>query len=277
MIFVKKIDDLIIESIANNGPLTIQSLQWFLWDKVSQPNLYKKISEYIDKHILIKNWKYIDLNKKRILGLLNFAKDVEWRYINENEISISLRGITHKKYKASSLYELDSIWSSLLAELNLMYNHKEINYIYNSHAYHAIWMPNSDILLFENIWRRAPKTLFLIWNKTSIDEYWAMLLSKVTNTEVLMNNETWLSKNWYFLNVVWDYYLEIILPDALSQYFELIIQGTKNIEDLNIDMFTQLFHFKNSISITIYKNTEQAKKLAKKIELSFKKHKWENL
>gem|GEM_PF-2910263 len=62
-----------------------------------------------------------------------------------------------------------------------------------------------------------------------------------------------------------------MLPNVLNEYFELMFNNTSKIEDLNIDVFQQLFHMKTPITIKIYKNKEQAKIYAKEIEIAFKK------
>jgi len=274
MIFPKEIDNLIIETVVSNWPLSVNELKKILWKKVSQPNLYKKISEYVDKHIFVKNWKNLDVNKKWILWYLNLAQKLESKYINNQELSIQLKEWEHSKYTANSLYELDSLRASKLAELNLMHNYVENNYIYNAHTYHVIWMPNADLVLFENIWTRVPKTFFLVWGDTEIDIYWTKLLAEVSNTNIIINQDSGFPKSWFFINVVWDFYIEVVLPEVLNEYFELIFSNTQNIDDLNIDVFKQLFHLKTSITITIYRNKVQARKYSKQIELSFKKFDW---
>ena len=272
MIFPKDIDNDIIQIIVRNKTMTFQELELALWDTVSSPNLYKKIQEFVKKHILVKDKKQISLNKKWIISYLNLAKNIQENFLGTEEVSISLEVWEHAKYSASSLYELDSIWASLLAELNLKYNWQEVNYIYNSHTYHIIGMPEADTVLFENIWSRVSETLFLVWNKTPIDLYWCNLMWEIINTRALTDKDSWLLSTWYCLNVVWEYYLEVLFPDILNQYFELLFENTQDIKELNIDVFKQLFHIKVPISVTLYRDRKQAKALSKEIETCFKKH-----
>lgn len=277
MIFPKEIDNMILETIIKHGSLTFQELQAWLCNRASQPNLYKKVQEFIKKHILVKDWKTITLNKKWIMAYLNLAKKMQDTYLNTNNISIDLVEGEHRKYTANSLFELDAIWASLLAELNLLYNYKEKNYVYNAHTYHVIGMPNADIILFENIWDRVPETLFLVWNNTVIDQHGTSLLSWIQNTQLLIDEKVELLKAWYFLNIVWEYYIEVLLPDILNEYFELIFKNTIDINTLNVEVFKQLFYMKIPVWLTLYRNIAQSSQFAKQIELSFKKHKWASL
>jgi len=274
MIFSREVDDAIIKIVAENGFLTVFELHNELWDMISLPQLYKKIQSFVDNHILVKESKKISLNKKWILEYINLWKTIESTYLNKS-IDISwLEEWKLRKYTAWSLYELDGIWASLLAELNIYYEYDKVNYSYDSHAYHIIGMRKVNEELFDNIWKRNATTFYLLWNDTMLDQYWVSLLTQLSNTIVLADVETKLLKQWYFLNVIWDYYLEVLLPKALNDYFELIFSTTSSMKEFNLQLFEQIFHMKIPVSLTLVKNAISAKQFANEIELSFKKEEW---
>jgi len=275
MIFPKEIDNYVISTLIDNTSLTFSELEKKLKWKVSKPNLYKKINTLIDKHILVKEHKKISLNKKRIMSYLTLAKKIQNNFLWDEHININLKDWEHQKFTASSLIELDSIRSSLLSQLNLMYNYNYPNYIYNSHTYHILWMPEADTQLFENIWKNNLKTFFLAWNKTPLDMFWIQIINKIHNTSALASDTTDLLKKWYFLNIVWEYYIEVLLPDALNSYFEIFFQNTHAFHDLNIELFKQLFHMKVPLHCTLHKSQVQASAFKKIIEKEFSKDKWE--
>lgn len=271
MIFPKNIYDHIFTILAQEKEHSIQSLQKAVnkKEKISLPNFYKIIDQLLEKQILTKEQGKIRLHAAWIVSFLDLAENIRQNYINDTTIDIDLKDWEQKIFYASSLLDLDNTRANLLSWIGTQIGKNEPSYIYNSHTYHILGMQETESVNFRNLGKQTQKVYFLIWNEAPLDIYGSELLH-LQGTDAICNSKTKFLKDWYFLNVVWEYIIEVIIPQILSQYFKTFFDNTKKIKDFNPELFQQIFKMKSECKLTLRRNKKDADMFKKEIKKYFK-------
>jgi len=271
MIFPKQIYDTIFTILSQEKEHTIQSLHKTInkQEKISLPNFYKIIDQLLEKQIVTKEQGKIRLHSTWIVSFLNLAENIKQGYLNDNSMNIELMEWEQKTFYTSSLIDLDNIRANTLSTIVLKHDTLEAVYFYNSHTYHILGMQETESVNFKNRWKQTPKTYFLVGNETILDMYGAELLG-LQGIDVICNNKTKLMKEGYFINVAWDYIIEVIAPQSLTQYFKTFFDNTKKIKDFNPELFQQIFKMKANCKLTIRRNKKDADMFKKEIKKYFK-------
>lgn len=273
MIFPKKIDDMIIQLLADHWELTVWELSIFLWDAISIPNLYKKIQHFLELHMLSKYKNKISLNKKRVLSYLHFADKLSTHHELQPHLESLEWSISHS---SNSLHSLDAVWASLLSELNMLYKHKETNYIYHPHAHYMFGMKYEDSVTFSNIWLRWTEILYLVWNETLLDTEWIKMIKKFPNTQWLTSSSHKFLREWYCFNIVWDHIIEVYYPKVVSDYFELVFSSINNMKKLDLEKIINGFHIKAQVKLHLQKDSKKCDRYKKLVQKEFKKSEWKS-
>lgn len=271
MIFHKPIYDTLFSILSKEKGHSIQSLQKAVnkEERISLPNFYKIIDQLLEKQILTKEQGKIRLHSTWIASFLNLAENIKQKYLNDNSMDIELTEGERKTFYASSLIDLDNIRTNIFSTIALKHKELDAVYFYNSHTYHILGMQDTETVNFKNRWKQTQKIYFLVGNETVLDIYGAELL-RMQWTDVVCNNKTKLMKEGYFINIAWDYIIEVIAPQMINQYFKTFFDNTKKIKDFNPELFQQIFKMKTDCKITIRRNKKDAEMFKKEIKKYFK-------
>ncbi len=272
MIFQNPVHDKII-SLLSKGPAKMDQIYQCVQTEISRPNLYKIISQMIENQTLVKQEGTIRLNSTRVLSVMELSRTIKQNYLSSQKTSIALEDKEEKVYTSDTLYKLDSIRGDLLQQINKKYAYKEPNYFYNAHTYHIIWMPETEETIHRAIGEQWPDAYFLVGNNTELDTYGANLLKMIPWYHLAYMNKPSFMSEWYLLNVVGDYYIEVILPEVIAKHFALIFSSVQDIDTFHIAPFIDLFHLKADYSLKIRRDSQNADHLRSKIGYFFKNHK----
>lgn len=271
MLSTRLIEHKILYMLAD-GPAEVSDMYHNIEDICSLPNLYKKIQHMIDAHMLVKKWKLVSLNSLWILWLKNLIQKVDSRSVDIEDLHIDIPHGSSRAYHAWSLFDLDVIWWSLLVQLNMYYDFSKTNYIYNAHTYHIYGMQNHDTFLFEEIGDKNDYvTKFLIWNGGYMNEKGVEIINRLEKTSALIDTDIPIPRSWYCLNIVWDYYLEVVFPIELARSLESYFSTINEQDPLDKSSYIAVFHEKHDMKVTLYRNVHQSKLFSNIVDIAYKK------
>ena len=269
MIFENKTTDALV-SFLGTWPRSMNEIFEYSKDITSRPNMYKHIKRLIDNQILVKKDGKISLNFTWIMSYLKLGETIKDVYLNQTSDIFELWDWEELVYRSDSLFNLDPIWWDLLQQCNLIYDYSLENYFYNTHTYHIIGLQKTETAIHKNVWDSIPYSYFMIWNKSFLDSYWESLLNAINGYGVFfMEWDTFMQSPGYFLNIVGDYIIEVILPKTISTYFDLFFQQTQNIDSFDVVAFQNIFHMKGNFKLSLKKNKKLAKKFKEKILINY--------
>lgn len=98
---------------------------------------------------------------------------------------------------------------------------------------------------------------FLVGNDTYLDRHALGLLLSV-GCQACNTTKSPFPQQWYFLNIYGDYIVEVVLPSALAQYFEVYYQTVDDITHFPQKLFAQLFDLPMDIWLTTQYDPQQA-------------------
>ena len=261
----------IIDTLLDKQSLTIQELHHAInsYIPTSLPNLYKVVAELLDKQILLKSQKKLSLHTIRIKNIGSIYEKIEPR-LKELKPSMSLSLWETKVFHSDTLQSLDSIWRNVLHYFSENTTGIQTLYIYNSHPYHVLWSFETESAGFKTLSRYGQQAVhFLFGNQTFLDRYGAELLEQ-SGCVCVFSNKTPFAPQGHFINVYGDYILEVVLPLAMSNYFEVYFQTVQDIQSFPKAMFEQLFDMKMKYSLKASYLPQEAEKLRKQIKSYFK-------
>lgn len=270
MFFNKSLYDKILRELAKNNKHTISSLHEVINKKepISLPNFYKIINKFLYNQILTKEKWEIRLHSSRIVSLFELNDIVKENYIEKNTMKLDLKEDEQKIFYSSSLIDLDNIWSNILNNMALKNKDNDWLFMYNSHAYHILWLPETESANFKNMKNQVWKVFLLVGNESTMDLY-ASEQIKTLWINVVCNQENKFLKNWYFINIIWEYILEVLFPNIINQYFNIFFDNIENIKNFNPEWFKNIFEMKGEYKITFRRSKKQSTILKKEIKNYF--------
>ncbi|MFZ2150731.1 MAG: hypothetical protein WAZ12_00220 [Candidatus Absconditicoccaceae bacterium] len=271
MFFSKTLYDRIFREIAENQEHTIQTLHKVInkkEEKISLPNFYKIIDNLLENQILTKEQGKLKLHTAWILSLFELNNKVRETYI-ENTLKLDLKEGEQKTFYASSLIDIDNIRAELLSIIALKGGKTESLYMYNSHLYHILGMPETETTNFKNMSKQMQKVYLLVGNESVMDQYAANII-KLQGIDIVCSDKTKFLKDGYFINIIGEYMIEALFPDIINQYFKAFFDNIKNLKDFNPELFQNIFKMKAEIKITIRRSKSQTDSLKKEIKKFFK-------
>ncbi len=269
--FLNDIKTLVCTILSDQKWLTVQKLYNIVKRTVtiSLPNFYKIIAKLIDEQVIVKKNMKLQLHDMRIQHTLMLADKIKLHYIQDEEVHIEkLKPWQSQVFEAPSLYDVDILWTDALSKLYAKYTW-DIAYYYNSHPYHILGMTQKEKWNLTALGKKMAKTYFLFWNTSFLDIYGSELL-QMQWYEIRCINTTSFPEEWYCINIIWDYLIEILFPDSITQYFKIFFESVHNTKWFNTEMFTSIMKMKATCTLKIIHSPEHAKKMTSKIKQYFK-------
>ena len=233
-------------------------------EKISLPNFYKIINNLIENQTLIKEQGELKLHTTRILTLTEFTNKIKQTYLESNIIKIDLKEWEQKIFYASSLIDLDNVRADLLSNIALKYSKNENLYSYYSHLYPTLWVPETETTNLKNMKQLLKNIYILAGNENTMNQHAKDILS-LQWINVVCNYKTKFLKEWYFIDIIGEYILEILLTNIMVQYFRVFFDNIQNIKDFNPELFQNIFKMKTECKITIRHNKKDAEMFKKEI------------
>jgi len=254
----------IIQSLSKEKNKCIQTILEECPYSVSQSTLYRTISTMIKDNILVKKEQHVSLSYTRIMEQVLLVDTLKETYM-ENEIHTNNNDWETKEWTSTTLQWLLTIRWDLLVKYSTIYGENNNRYIYNSHPYLMLGMKETMQRIHSLTTTHASQINFLLWNKTVLDEYWAELIAS-TWANVSYTASWKFPSEWYFLNIIWDTIIQVILPKEISNYFEFIFTNTHDMSKFNISLFSNIFHMKSNYSLRVSINKDKAHQLRERIK-----------
>lgn len=258
MLLIQPIHDSIYTILSQYTQLTTQELFEIIKKQhtISLSQFYKVIEQLLTKQIIVKEWWKIQFHTTWILWLITFTEDIKNHYLTENQTTaLSLQEWEQKAYTSQSLEWLDVIRWNLYSILCLMHP-DESPYVYHAHPYYILWMYDTEIANFKALGKKG--WYYLTWNTTVLDIYWISLMKELWVVNSIATDTVAFLREWFCINIIGDYIIEVLFPEILTHYFAHYFQTTKNIETFRQDLFYNIFTINISCKCTIRRSHQQA-------------------
>jgi len=238
------------------------------WINISTAQLYKTISKLIGDYIVTKkDWGY-SLNVLWINKMKIIMSNVEDVYFNQKDFSL-LNDWEQFFFYATSKIDSEKTRTDINAKI-FMESWPCDLYFYDSHAYYLLWMYERFIDAYNMFLQEDHKIYNIIGNNTFLDNYvYKIVWDKRIELKTLEKHD--FLKVWYTLRILWDYILELVMPNNIARFFEQIFSKVQNIEDFDSELFYSIFKMKAKYKISVRKSKKDAEMLRKKIATLLKK------
>lgn len=258
-----------IIEIATKLPwATMTQILKHLDENFSQSSCYRVISDLIDQHILVKENKKIFLNKTWVLEYLALWDTMKKNYLDTTTVDwfLDLQEWEIKTYEWTSLQNIDAFWWDVTTKLSILYGEQHDRWYYNSHPYHIIGMQSTEsrVLQLSSVYTNSVN--FLFGNTTPLDTYGAELLKLVNILTACVDSE-YFPREWYLVNVINDFIIQLTLPKEITEYFAFIFKNTNALEEFNAWLFSQICHMKWNYHLRVHRDGKKADEFRKKIQL----------
>lgn len=252
MLFRKKISDAIIQDLAVHKWSSVYELYDRLSHEYTLPmvTVYKTLAQLIQEQVLVKEkWK-LSINTNWILAYMRLGATLQQNYGPETANIFSLKQGQEKKFRASTLADLDPIRGNVYAILAMYYGKDVAIYDYNAHLYHMIGMPETEKSVRTEPWFATQTTYFLVGNTTFLDQRSVAYLKNKWFPVCVATNVPFLQEG-YVCSVIGDYVLEIVFPAEITQQFKYFFDTVVSEENFDLAAFQRLFHIQQKYVLTL--------------------------
>lgn len=270
--FTIRIEYAIIAALAENKDLTVQELYSAVTTgknlKVSLPNFYKIVGRMVDNQVLVKRKGKLQIHTMYLHFIVKLSDNIQKTYFSNATHSIEeLQAGDQRTFSAPSLYDLDVIRIDILTQLIKRFPHEE-GFHYNSHPYHILSMTDKEKANMEEMARGLKKSYFLIGNSSFLDQYGSELYGMQLYTMKCVDDAPFPNQG-YCINVVGDYIIECMMPQNITQHYEIFFDTVKSLDTFNVKMFGHIMKMKETCTLKVIHSPEHAKKMKQKIKKFF--------
>lgn len=260
----------IIELCLDHPSITVSDLHGKLSSRqsMSLAQLYKIVADLIDKQILTKSHKKLSIHPLWITSiwvLYDRAQHLLWAWSTSIQLEL---GQNHIRY-ADTLKSLDNM-RNIATHYAMNHTTQDQSwYFYNSHTYHVLWMRDIELWGLQGMSSHGRYPIcFIAGSDTVLDHHGCQLLTDSAYA-IAQVAHTSFPAQWYFLNVYGDYYIEVVLPIALSSYFQVYFDTVTSLSDFPHALFEQLFEFKTQLRVKLTHDPVQAQQYRSQLQSYF--------
>jgi hypothetical protein len=258
----------ILELVARHPEMTIADLHRELLRSkktaTSLQHVYRIVTKMTEEQILVKMKGKVSLNQMWISYLAFYAERSRKASAEAKAgQTVPLREGERRRFIASSLLEVETIWNHLLVELYRGIGAKTLHKYY-SHAWWLLGKHARDVSFYKELSDRGIRCLWLFGNDTPLDRHGADRLQSVFPSAITVDPP--FPKEGYNLNVYGDCILECLFPEKLQQELSSFFAKTPSSDAFDHEHFLDLFSQPARCTVTVWRNARQAEVLRGKIE-----------
>ena len=262
----------IIETLVTKFPLTIEQLHQQINKtygiEVSRQNLYRTASQLLAAQLLVREKSALSLNRIWVSHALSLGEQLKRNYFgSDSQPKKFPKENSSKEFKAGSLAQLDPLWTDMLVELSENTRSQSL-YAYNSHPWYSIGMRDTEQRVFEGLVSRGAEIHMLYGNETFLDQFGLRLINFPGFHAYCCQNSGFPSEG-YALWVGGAYIVEVIFPTLINRQFKVFFDSVRSVEQLDIELFSNIFEIKARCSIKISHDKSRANKLRAKLKHYF--------
>jgi hypothetical protein len=267
------IQSAIIELLGREHPLSMHQLKERIVSeyqvKVSPQNLYRTVALLLTAQVLVRESGMLSLNRIWVSHTMRFSDLLKKNYFTgQSQATKFPEGAAlAREFKAGSLLQLDPLWTDVLVELGEKTKSKKL-YAFNSHPWYSIGMPDTEQRVMEGLTSRGLELFMLYGNDTFLDRYGKRLIEiDGFHSTCSVNHD--LPREGYALWVGGPYIIEVNFPPLIARQFKFFFDSIQAIEQLDIELFSNLFKLKGRCSLKVSKSPERARALKAKLQRHF--------
>lgn len=263
----------VLETLSAHHPLKLSELHEKLGKEqrlaVSSQNLYRLVAQLLAAQVLVRDSGAISLNQVWVSHVLAFASRVRRSYAKIEPVTsrLPLKDGEAREYNAGSLVQLDPIWSDILVAMAASSKRKEI-FAYNSHPWYAIGMRETEQRFLAGLIATGVRVNLLYGNEGFLDAYGQRLL-KIPGLHTLCHAEHELPRNGLAIWGVGPYVLEVRFPPAIDRQFEFFFQTVNSVDQLDIELFSNVFRLKARCRLKVVRDARRAAQLRRTLTRLF--------
>ncbi|HEY5714686.1 MAG TPA: hypothetical protein VIT68_05030, partial [Candidatus Gracilibacteria bacterium] len=211
--------------------------------KTSQPTLYRLTTGLLESHMLIRTKGRFWINHLWATHIQRIAHTIDEVYFSKKSIEdcLALKEGESRKIKGSSLKDMDPQWNHTLIAIKALYP-TEPFCVYSSHPAYGFPISENEQRLFTSCLEKGG---ILRWfgNDNFLDKKGAKVYQEAGAKTLTSTNHSF-PKEGISIWVCGDYIVEMLFPDQIKKYLELIFRSVKSEKDFDPDFFFTLYETK---------------------------------
>jgi len=269
----KKTKDLIISLLTEEYPLTVKVVTNKIRKKynvsVSFQGVYKVINQLLEEGVLVKEGKYISINKNWIINVRDFIERLQKKYFEE----VKPRGKTEvsgeiRVYTFNNLIEKDKFWCKLHEKwiLEESKNDKRPTTWWGGHCWWVIAQLDNEDALVKQMIKHKTEMYWLNNSDTFLDK-WAKTYykGKYLHYKTGLKN----ADNSIYIMAIGDYIFECRYPKEIVKELEEFYKEVKDVPDMDLSGLMNILTKKINVEIIVMKNKILADRLREDILKKF--------
>ena len=228
---------------------------------LSLSSLYRILQDLEKEHIIIRKWSTIWLNTIRILEMEKTIADMKESYLSHS-IEISQLDNWHPLSVSSrSFLDIDNIRHDVLGKVLAEYTTWIPIYFFNSHQYYLLSEPEKELFFLEKFKRLSSVFYYVIGNDSRADRQSVEKLTTLWCKAIASTDHPW-DKEWYYVNVVWEYVLEFRLPQEIKSVMHDSCMSMTEANQKQLSFLKKSLLTKQPFRLTVTKNQDLAHSFA---------------
>ena len=195
---------------------------------MSLQNTYRRITQMVEAQMLVRDDGRHSIHQVWLAHLASFveqAKATSTSSITNNDLKDIASG-GERRYQASSLRELDPIWSDILAKL-VPIAQQNTWHIYNSHPWYLLGMPDTELRVFEGL-TLAGVRLNVVYGGVEFLDRYALRQVKIRGVKLCNRAVPELPREGYNLWVCGEFLVECTFHSTISNHFAFFFRNIQS-------------------------------------------------
>lgn len=261
----------ILDAIAANPGVSVADLHAHLRKRrtnITLQHLYRTVNRLVEAQIVIKAGTRLSINLMWLSYLQFFAERAKKVLLEHrgSEIVFPLKEGERTTFTCNSLLDLQALWNHLLVRLHQAAPGKHLLKYY-AHAWWQIGRYALDASFYRRITESGVRCHWLFGNTTFLDAYAAKQHKDLMNAR--LTDDPPFPKEGYNLNVYGSHIFECIFPERITKHFDFIFHTVTSIEQLDLDVYNDVFLLEAPLTLKVWRNEKQAAQLRARIERYF--------
>ena len=269
----RDINTKVIEILSKDPGLTVEQIASKLKNspKASTATIYRHISDLVEQQHIFRYQKKFFLHRLWVEELARQCQKLQVSLAKQDRMGglLPRRAGDMRRYKAPSMILLDSIWNSVVLQI-ASESAGQPRYGYNSNAWHAISVSESEKSLYQSTIERDCEVFLLYGNANSFNEKAVEEFSS-ERIHTRISKKHGLPNDGYIAWAQGPFVLECQLPTDLVTMFSKVIRQANMTGEINRKEVTRIFSKRTEATclFTVLKSPKRADALRDVLSAKF--------
>lgn len=267
------IENIIIKKLQYGPQKTIDLIKRIknVRPKTTKQAVYLILRKLKEKEAININKKIVSLNTLWIRRLSEFVKTANQTYFGNSFVSEYFTNLKERekiRYYFNDSKQMDSFWAHVLITLLEISSVNAHDFVYAPHYWFYIARRESEDDFYKIFLELNKKAFILIGNDTFLDrDFKKNSFNKNVQIHTISSSE--FKKNNYYMNVVGDYIIEVLMDENISKKINEFYSKTREVDSLDKEELKRIISQLGKSKFVISRNKAKAKRMKNKFKKYF--------